>query len=369
MKYPEIYTSYDVLQVLNSEPLLPVKPEEPKKPQKPINPGEYDSGGNRGCFALMVIGTIVLFCFIVSADVDNKFGLILLSIGLFFCSFFLFKTTTWDRESHLKQQQEYRENLAAYPEKLKIYESSLAKYKNNLTRYEARVKELTSPESLAKYRSKRINMYLQSRIKPMLKNMEGDEVVKKGASEEYFEDMLKANGFNLLYDTKIKVGSRFYYPDFLIECNGIYLDIEIDEPYAGNDGTPIHYVKKDYILEHSIDEERNNFFTRNGIEVIRFSEEQIFCQSEKCVTVIREYIESLLHGKMYIVSEHLSLTQQKWTYEDSIRMAYRRFRRTYVPAEYVANIDKEEQLSYQEILEEIRDKRENQNDYEDSLPF
>lgn len=366
MKYPEIYTSNEVLNIFKSMPSLPLKPEEPKKPQKPKDPGEYDSGGNRGCSAFMILGAIVMFCFVVSSDAENKVGLILLSVALFFLSFFLFKTTTWDKDANREEQRKYRKDMISYPEKLKAYEADLVKYKDSLAQYEAVVKELTSIASVAKYRSKGMTSYLRRRAKPTLINIETDDLIKKGASEDYFKDLLKANGFNLLHDLKIKAGSKFYYPDILIEIDGLYLDIEIDEPYAGNDGTPIHYVKNDYGVEHSIDEDRNKFFTRNGFEVIRFSEEQIFCHTEDCVNVIREYVESLLQGKIYETDS--SLCQQKWTYEDSMRMAYRRFRRTYVPAEYVTNIDKEEQLSYQEILEEIKTKRKNPYD-ESDLPF
>lgn len=366
--YPEIYPSNEVLKILNSNPVLPTKPQEPIQPQKPINPGEYDSGGNRGCFTFMVIGSIVLFFYVISSDNDNKFSLICISIFLFLCSFFLFKTTSWDKDSHYEKQKKYREDLCSYPDKLKIYETELANYKKKLMNYEAEVKRITSAQAISLFRSNSIKAYLRSRRIPDFVDIELNDIVKRGASEEYFKGVIVEHGFNLLDGKKIKVGSTYFYPDILIESNGIYIDIEIDEPYAGNDGTPIHYMKKDYVLVHSIDEDRNNYFTSKGVEVIRFSEEQIFCHTEECINVIEAYISSLINGKKYSSANNEICILPKWTYEDSVKMAYRRFRRTYVPSEYQTNIDKEIQLSYQDIQKELRNNREKSVDTDD-FPF
>ena len=48
--YPEIYSSEEVSGLLCKKPQLPLPPTEPVKPVMPSDPGEYDSGGNRGFF-------------------------------------------------------------------------------------------------------------------------------------------------------------------------------------------------------------------------------------------------------------------------------------------------------------------------------
>lgn len=367
--YPEIYNSTAISKILNKEPQLPVRPQEPQKPDSPINPGEYDSGGNRTFFLLWMIGTIVLFCFVVSLDIEKgKPVLILLSIVSFLLAFFLFKTTTWDKQSHEEEQRKYKTDIANYPYAVSAYEKEFEKYKEELISYVKKVEDITSPISLAKFRSLEIRNYLKDRSKPNMTDIDLVESIKTGASEHFFKEKLKSQGFNLIERKKIQAGGGFFYPDILIEKSGIYVDIEIDEPYVGNDGTPIHYIKRVLGVPFSIDEKRNDFFTKHGFEVIRFSEEQIFCASDNCIQLISDFIKSILHGEKFVILENDNLQKDKWTYEESVKMAYRRFRRTYVPEEYATYIDKEEQHGYQEILNELKSNHSNQS-FDNGIPL
>lgn len=366
MTYPEIYTSKKILAILNSRPELPSKPLPPTPPKQPMNPGEYDSGGNRGCFMFMVIGAIILFFVVIASDNDNKGMLILTLIIFFLLSLFLFKTTTWDKSSHEEKQKQYRDDLASFHAKQKIYELNLARYKDEFSKYETIVRERTNPYNLQSFRANKIKQLLSNINSVELTEISSEDIVKKGASEDFFFDYLKGLGFNVMTEYKLAVGRSFYYPDLIIEHDGLYIDVEIDEPYAGNDGTPIHYTTG---LNSSVDKELNEYFNYMGIEVIRFSEEQIFCNTAICAQVIRDYIQSIKQGKKYSLTLDSQFTIQKWSRDESMRMAYRRFRRTYVPFEYQKNIDKEEQRSYQEIMDEIRENKvDSKNDFED-LPF
>lgn len=366
--YPEIYISNEVRQILNKEPQLPMKPQEPQKPSLPKDPGEYDSGGNRGCSALMIVASVVLFIFVCNSDKDNKIGVILATIGSFLCALFLFKTTTWDKDSHEEQRKQYRKDIESYPSRLKEYEVSLERYKTLLSDYDIRFKTLTSAHYLKKFRADLMRSFLTNRDKAPLCKIDLTDSIKIGASEEYFKNRLRSEGFNVLDGFKIKAGTKYFYPDILIEHNGLYLDIEIDEPYSGNDGTPIHYLKMDYAVPYSIDRDRNDFFNKHGFEVIRFCEEQVFRYTDECIQLIIEFTQSLMNGEKYSNPINGDFIKPKWYYEDCAKMAYRRFRKTYVPNEYVKYIDREEQHSYQEIIEEIeRNKRE--QSYSDDLPF
>lgn len=366
--YPEIYTSNRVCSILNSLPELPEKPSEPEKPTKPVDPGEYDSGGNRGCSCFMMIVSVVGFFYVISSDKDNKFGMSLLIIFLFLISLFFFKSTFWDEDSHSQDVQKYKRNLASYPDDMKRYEEALNDYRVKLSIYEDTVDALMSDNYLSSYRADQLRCFLSHRSQPELFKIELTDSIKVGASEGYFKEKLKDEGFNILEGYKVRAGFKYFYPDILIEYNGLYIDIEIDEPYSGNDGTPIHYLKDDSISLISIDRERNNCFTSQGFEVIRFSEEQVFCYTEYCIDTLKQYVQSLLEGKKYIVPDVDDFVKQKWYFTDSMKMAYRRFRKTYVPYEYASFIDREEQHSYQEILNEIEQQKRVRYNTED-LPF
>lgn len=64
--YPEIYSSEEVSGLLCKKPQLPLPPTEPVKPVMPSDPGEYDSGGNRGFFYLLLLQVLLfssqLYC-------------------------------------------------------------------------------------------------------------------------------------------------------------------------------------------------------------------------------------------------------------------------------------------------------------------
>lgn len=105
------------------------------------------------------------------------------------------------------------------------------------------------------------------------------------------------SAFSEVYNNaSIPAGGSYFYPDFLICEKGLFIDVEIDEPYVGNDGTPIHYVDNQYGFCTSVDKERNDYITSQGFEIIRFSEEQIFLHPQECIIVIKDYISSILSG-------------------------------------------------------------------------
>src|SRR5690606_25978332 len=92
----------------------------------------------------------------------------------------------------------------------------------------------------------------------------------KGATEDFFLTFLSNNiSENIFTDLTLDYSSvqkRFSYkPDFIIEVKelNLFIDIEIDEPYVGSNGSPIHFKK-------SNDNLRNNFFIDNKWIVIRF---------------------------------------------------------------------------------------------------
>jgi very-short-patch-repair endonuclease len=111
--------------------------------------------------------------------------------------------------------------------------------------------------------------------------------IDKGIMEDYFFDyaspILKDNLSNRI---QIKIGESIFTPDFYIfDQPGNHLIVEIDEPYTidkNQNLIPIHTIE--------MNQNRNNLFLVNGLNLIRFAEEQIVKYPEKCVEQINNFI-------------------------------------------------------------------------------
>lgn len=176
-----------------------------------------------------------------------------------------------------------------------------------------------------------------------------DEIAKKGASEIFFLRYLLDNFDSVYTDHRVSVGNSYYYPDFIIEEENLTFDIEIDEPYSGNDGKPIHYIDSKYgISLYCIDEERNEWFTSHKWIVIRFAEEQIFKDPQVCVEFIKSFISELKNAEVKSHSDANFLVE-KWTKEKAYQYAYQRYRHSYVPKRYQRYMDVEEYNKFELI--------------------
>ncbi|MBG6110979.1 hypothetical protein IWX84_001861 [Flavobacterium sp. CG_9.10] len=117
---------------------------------------------------------------------------------------------------------------------------------------------------------------------------------KLGFTENKFYIYLKKyfeQNFSVYNDRHIthRSGTTYYEPDFLIisekDNKNIFIDIEIDEPYEGLSRIPTHELNRDTF--------RDNFFTKRGYIVIRFTEKQIFEEPIQCCIYIAEIIKSI----------------------------------------------------------------------------
>lgn len=345
--YPEIYSSEEVSGLLCKKPQLPLPPTEPVKPVMPSDPGEYDSGGNRGFFLFAVIASVVIFFSIILSDMDNKSSMILPMLVVIAGSFFLFKTTTWDKEAHEREKIDYEKAKKCFSQEIESYNKDLMAFREAKREYDTIAKKILSDQNILKYRKNQISIWVNGRMTPDFEFVENEDV-KKGVSEEYFYNLLCDVFSNIYNNARVPVGNSFYYPDLLICEKGLIIDVEIDEPYAGNDGTPIHYVEDKYGIWTSADENRNIFFTSHGFEVIRFSEEQIFLHPQECLDIIKEYVLSVLSGCVPKV-EHRNLVLKKWTKDQASKWAYQRFRNTYVPRKLQSLIMNEGVKTYDEL--------------------
>ncbi|MBC7572140.1 MAG: hypothetical protein H7319_20785 [Spirosoma sp.] len=125
-----------------------------------------------------------------------------------------------------------------------------------------------------------------------------------------------------------------YLPDILIECikrreTVLYIDVEIDEPYIGSSGLPIHYTNFG-----NDDKKRDDFFLKNNWIVIRFSEEQVVKYPKECCKYILSIILSCTEPmgyESYIENWSAAVSvQNRWTKDEAHAMAFRRHRNTYL---------------------------------------
>lgn len=104
-----------------------------------------------------------------------------------------------------------------------------------------------------------------------------------------------------------------YHPDIALfwKTYGLYIDIEIDEPYDICSRKPIHYVG-------SSDNLRDRYFIRNGWVVMRYCEKQVKENVEGVVAHIKNTL-LWIAGEPIKLCEHMETN--RWTYHEAISMA------------------------------------------------
>lgn len=143
---------------------------------------------------------------------------------------------------------------------------------------------------------------------------------KRGFSEHTLCNAIKKYGLEKFYDNLTVFAEECpFEPDlaYIDADNGIFIDIEIDEPYAGYERMPIHYKIDN---NATVDDCRNKHFTDRGWIVIRFSEKQISEQCESCLkyiySVIRMMDSSLAIPKSLVCFPDLK-EETMWTKDDA----------------------------------------------------
>lgn len=147
----------------------------------------------------------------------------------------------------------------------------------------------------------------------------------RGASEQSFCNKIVECGLqSKFYDNLSLFYASLNYPyepdlAYIDVNKGIFLDIEIDEPYAGWDRIPIHYK----INECTIDDTRNEHFTERGWCVIRFSEKQIHNEPLSCLKKIFELLHKMdatISIPSFLLKEPDVKKEDWWSKSDAERM-------------------------------------------------
>lgn len=123
-----------------------------------------------------------------------------------------------------------------------------------------------------------------------------------------------------------------YEPDIVLfdKKLNLYIDIEIDEPYDGYYRYPTHFIDPED--ETKKDNIRDLFFTESGWIVIRFTEKQVHCESVKCISYIKNIIDSI-RADTFIKYDKCELESQ-WDYNQCIKWQKINYREKYLGIDY-----------------------------------
>jgi very-short-patch-repair endonuclease len=180
--------------------------------------------------------------------------------------------------------------------------------------------------------------------RPVFRIQENEYLDIYGASEKFFERFLiKYFGNEKISNNanKITVNRQSYIPDFTFidKANRIFVDIEIDEPYANKTQEPIHCI--------GMDRERNFALKSGGWAVIRFSEFQIVSQPECCCKFIASYLRyAYADNTIYIELNKFAEIEpyKRWNQEVALNLIQENYRNKYLNkfllADFHLNIEK-----------------------------
>ena len=158
-------------------------------------------------------------------------------------------------------------------------------------------------------------------------------IEKRGYTETGFETKLRAGlaefiNYKVLGDVCILPveDTHPYEPDIaIIEKEhhlGIRIDIEIDEPYTGYEQKAIHFIGCG-------DEYRDANLCNLGWIVIRFSEKQVYTETEKCIGYVK-HILSLINNTLSHTNFISPQADKRWTSTEAVIMAAKGYREAYL---------------------------------------
>ncbi|MDF5728134.1 MAG: hypothetical protein PUP92_08860 [Rhizonema sp. PD38] len=151
-----------------------------------------------------------------------------------------------------------------------------------------------------------------------------------GVSEKLFENVLKHYFDEIVFPQQkmLPPGHDLHYTaDFLIvEPNtGLHIDIEVDEPISFATGKPTHCIGED--------DYRNKCFVDANWLVIRFAEEQVSSQPERCARFIAGAIAQLTGNDTYrrqLLNVEKVTPLKQWSYRQASSLKKKDYRQGYL---------------------------------------
>ncbi|HLP52810.1 MAG TPA: hypothetical protein VK154_18105 [Chitinophagales bacterium] len=334
--YPIIKINDDVENVLEGKYKisLPIKPDLPAEPIQP----DKTSYNYRRNYLRILFNPLNVFCFVGMAFLlgtlknPNKSSMIYFGFG--FCIIlatviFYFNEDDGETE-YAKDFKKYLKEYDEFLEKSTLYSKKYVDYRTELVKVTAINAKITNHATRDMGIRELAHSFYQKAIAPIAVDCRS---IKKGVSENYFKQLLHdIFGDMVLVNHKVSFGGYEYYPDFILNVDHVsfYVDIEIDEPYIGSNGKPIHY------LENHLQDLRDKHFTENFWVVIRFSEKQIITQPQECCNeifcVIKRFFAPVEDLENYFLTIDRVNPDKRWTKNEAYKFAFNKYRNTYLPS-------------------------------------
>ncbi|MEC4817922.1 MAG: hypothetical protein SAK29_32320 [Scytonema sp. PMC 1069.18] len=159
-------------------------------------------------------------------------------------------------------------------------------------------------------------------------NGQGDAPI--GASEGLFENVLKHYFGEIVSSQQMMLppGHRLAYTaDFLIvePSTGLHIDLEVDEPISFATLKPTHCIGED--------DYRNKCFVDANWLVIRFAEEQVSSQPERCARFIAGAVAQLTGNDTYrqkLIDVAKVTPMKQWSYRQALSLSKKDYRQGYL---------------------------------------
>lgn len=306
--FPIICTPYSVELAQNS---IPPKVSFPEKP--PVKPGDEPKQWDNTIIVIQTVAAVVAAPVVSSILHIPVWLLFLGAIGAIAYG-------TWKQyKSYPDRKQAYRLQSARYVKELPSYQRRKHSHEEE---QKIDVQKRTVP-----WRREQLRLVL-SLTKP---HDGANSSAREGKAEKAFRSHLKQFFPDKIYANltlKIPGFSHPYTPDiaYIDRAIGLYIDIEVDEPYAYHTREVIHHdtSEKDF--------NRNQFFVNKGWIVIRFSEQQVICYPDSCCKLVAQKIAQIMVDDS-ILNRFANIPelpkQRQWTEAEASQMAVERARDNY----------------------------------------
>ncbi len=157
---------------------------------------------------------------------------------------------------------------------------------------------------------------------------EGRSDVRGYKETDFLRDLLSSKLSVIVSDDKhmaILGRTLPYEPDYVLYDHelGLYIDIEIDEPYDGYSRIPTHVMDGQ-------DSIRDKYFVESGWVVIRFTEHQIHTNPNGCIQLVRHVVNSIQLQDINTKPIHCIESESKWTSNQAIIWERNLYREKYL---------------------------------------
>ncbi len=293
-EFPIILIPSNIEQVKSRLPTLPPSPLVPSPP------GREPEKVNTSVIAVESVSVTI-----PSVTLAAQEGYLIPAALFFLASLAAIAAQTWRQiTTYPKRKKQHQQKFINYTKELKDYQKKKLKHEEEIKikiadfQYKLLLEILTQTQAHDGINSKARRGWSEQKFLAKL--------------AEYFPKMIYA-GLTL----NIPNYQYPYTPDFVYidkEIN-LYIDIEIDEPYAHNNRQATHY------LGSPKDRRRNEFFLEKNWIIIRFSEEQVVTAPESCCKTIAEIIFNLT-GNSSILNDFIHVPDiqrtKQWTELEAI---------------------------------------------------